>query len=161
MNCSDPDKELEQLIHRRLRALPEVQAPEELIPEVLQQLTTPAPQPWPRRPWAEWPLAAKLVSAVLCAALGVLAWRFTGILLDGAQETMAATTQVLQVFKPLWTLCSAILDVVRLVVVQVKPQFLLLLVSMLAMIYLCTLGLGTLFYRMAVRRAYSFSSVYK
>ena len=67
----EPDPQLEELIARRLRQLPERSAPATLIPRVLAALEAQR-LPWWQRAWPAWPRpaqAAALLLALLVAAL--------------------------------------------------------------------------------------------
>lgn len=65
-----PDR-LEELISRRLRALPDPEAPPTLWPRVRVAVERRLAQPWYRRAWREWPAAQRAASsALVLAALG-------------------------------------------------------------------------------------------
>ncbi len=53
-----PDR-LEELISRRLRALPDPEAPPTLWPRVRVAVERRLAQPWYRRAWREWPAAQR------------------------------------------------------------------------------------------------------
>src|SRR6185503_480819 len=69
MNHHEPDKQLEQLVHHGLQALPELSAPAELIPNVLRTIAARGPKNWWRHPWPEWPRAMRILSGALLAGL--------------------------------------------------------------------------------------------
>ena len=73
-----PDR-LEELISRRLRALPDPQAPPTLWPRVRVAVERRLAQPWYRRAWRDWPIAQRAASSVL-----VLAALSGGLLLGAA-----------------------------------------------------------------------------
>lgn len=58
------EQELEQLIGRELCQLPDPQAPQTMMPLVLQKIQALQAAPWYRRPWFEWPKHWQLISAV-------------------------------------------------------------------------------------------------
>ena len=58
----EPDDKLEKLIHLELAKLPELQAPETLIPRVLEAIRSNASKPWWQRSWFNWPVGAKMTS---------------------------------------------------------------------------------------------------
>src|SRR5690349_20449543 len=60
-----PEKNLEELIHRELRQLPERPAPDTLLPRVLQQIQARAQKRWWQRSWTHWPFAVQLASLPL------------------------------------------------------------------------------------------------
>src|SRR6059058_4774263 len=80
------EKELEQLIEREARKLPELQAPETLVHRVMLAVHAKERQPWWQRPWLTWPRAAQVISSALSAVtvasfvyFGAAAWRAAGI----------------------------------------------------------------------------------
>jgi len=79
MNPSPED--LEKLIHKALRALPEQSAPQGLESRVFAELARRAALPWWRRSYLQWPLAVRvgfvILSAAACAAL-IGAWILIG-----------------------------------------------------------------------------------
>lgn len=85
-------QDLEKLIHRTLRSLPDRAAPRSLEHRVLAAIAARQALPWWRQSFAHWPLAARsaflVVSAVLAAAVLAGYFRATGevqatSLLDG------------------------------------------------------------------------------
>ena len=76
----EPDPQLQELIARRLRELPECPAPPALIPRVLAALETQR-LPWWQRAWPAWPPLVQggaLLLALLVAALMTYgSWRAT------------------------------------------------------------------------------------
>jgi len=74
---NDEPDQLESVLHEKLRALAEIQAPADLVPQVLRRLDAPDARPWWRRPWMEWPGFAQVISAAFLSALagGACYWR--------------------------------------------------------------------------------------
>ena len=68
--------DLEQLIGRRLRSLPEPLAPPTLWPRVRAAVEEHLARPWYRRTWREWPLALRAASLALAAGavVGLVGW---------------------------------------------------------------------------------------
>ena len=63
--------ELETLVHRRLRQLPDPQAPQTLLPRVMAAVRAWSERPWYQRAWVSWPAALQAVSiAALAAVIG-------------------------------------------------------------------------------------------
>jgi hypothetical protein len=69
----DPDPLLERRVHEALRSLPPRRAPEGLAQRVLETLAQRAAQgtalPWWRRQVTHWPIGARLLFALVAAAL--------------------------------------------------------------------------------------------
>lgn len=69
--------DLEELIGRKLRSLPEPLAPPTLWPRVRAAVEEHLARPWYRRTWRDWPLALRAASLAL--AVGVLVgWPLAG-----------------------------------------------------------------------------------
>ena len=85
--------DLERLIDRELRALPQPRAPRTLLPRVLAAVDEAARQPWYSRTWLTWPVGAQVASVVLLlATLGGAA-----LLLPTVQAAAGALTFVADV----------------------------------------------------------------
>ena len=67
MNEQD-EKQLEQLVHRELRKLPELPAPETLVHSVMLAVHAKEREPWWQRPWLTWPRPVQVISSALCVA---------------------------------------------------------------------------------------------
>ena len=71
------DNGLEELVGRRLRALPDPEAPPTLWPRIRDAVEERLARPWYRRPWRSWPPALRAGSTgLVTAALAgwALAW---------------------------------------------------------------------------------------
>ena len=70
------EKDLERLVHRTLRSLPERRAPRTLEHRVLAAIAAQAALPWYRHSFASWPLAARAaflaVSLTVATAIALL-----------------------------------------------------------------------------------------
>jgi hypothetical protein len=62
----DPD-DLESLIDRQLRRLPEPSAPRSLLPRVMAAVAE-ARRPWYARAWRTWPIGLQIASSLACLA---------------------------------------------------------------------------------------------
>ena len=83
-----PD-DLERLVDRELRALPDPRAPRTLLPSILAAIDAGVhPAPWYARPWRTWPAVAQLAFAAAGVALVALV---AGALAPGLRE-IAGTT---------------------------------------------------------------------
>ena len=77
MYMNDKQDRLEAVMHRKLRALPEIQAPAGLAAEVMRRLAAPEARPWWRCPWMDWPGLAQIISAAGMSVVvgGACYWR--------------------------------------------------------------------------------------
>jgi hypothetical protein len=146
-----PDPELETFIHRRLRELPDLPAPQTLAPRVLAALQARA-QAWWRRAWWDWPLAAQ--SAFVALALGVAGLVGGGglVLNQNVSHVSQQLAEKLPQVPPLRDTISGWVSQAWAYAGTVsQPVWLGLLVS-LAMTYLFCIGVGSAFFRVAVNR---------
>ncbi len=149
MMNQEPDRELEQLIHRRLRALPEPAAPQDLLPKVLRRIAAPRPPSWWRSPWFEWPRGMRILSAILFAAVFGGAWCFAHDIMAAANLIGVRLADTFQFLRPLFTVVEALTSVLQLLVGAIKSQYLILGAGVIAALYLSAVGLGTVCYRLA------------
>ena len=69
--------DLEELIGRKLRSLPEPLAPPTLWPRVRAAVEEHLARPWYRRTWRDWPLALRAASLALAAGV-LVGWPLAG-----------------------------------------------------------------------------------
>jgi hypothetical protein len=74
MTAHEPDEALERLLDRTLHELPLRRAPPTLESRVFAEINRRAALPWFRRSFAHWPLVARAVFMLICAALIRLAF---------------------------------------------------------------------------------------
>jgi hypothetical protein len=86
----DP-QELESLIDRQLRRLPEPRAPRSLLPRVMAAVAE-ARRPWYARAWRTWPIGLQIASALA----GFVAIAAMSLALPAAQTWLVADSS------PLW-----------------------------------------------------------
>src|SRR5207249_1031783 len=148
------EKKLEELIHRELRKLPELRAPETLVHRVMLAVHAKERRPWWQRPWLTWPRPAQLISFVLCAATvaglvyaGAEGWRATGIgsPLDKLGQWMSSLT-------PLLGWLATLANAATLVLQRGGQQFLLIGLAVAGSMYLLCVATGTACYRLAYNR---------
>ena len=152
---NEPDeKQLERLIDRELRKLPEWPAPETLVHRVMLAVHAKERQPWWQRPWPTWPRGARLASsAVFCATIAALvyfgaqAWQASGI--GSPLEKIWVWTLSLA---PLWDWLVAVANAAVLVLQKGGQQYLLIGLSVAAAMYLLCVATGTACYRLAFNR---------
>ena len=65
------DWELERLVDRELKRLPQPRAPHTLMARVLEAVARMPGRPWYARPWRQWPVAWQLASAMVVLAVVV------------------------------------------------------------------------------------------
>jgi len=147
-------EQLEQLIDRELRKLPERPAPETLVHRVMLAVHEKERQPWWQRPWLTWPRPARLAFSGLSAAiitalvyLGALAWQAAGIAnpLDTIWQWVASLA-------PLWGWLMALVNAVVLVLQKAGQQYLLIGLGIAVAMYLLCVATGTACYRLAFSR---------
>jgi hypothetical protein len=151
---SNPQRTLEELIHRELSKLPERPAPETLIPRVLAQIQARQRKRWWQRAWPQWPLAAQLaslplmLSSVAAAIFGVtVIWKF----MLGYTE-FGTIADMLDSASEVWDFLAVLGNAVMVLGRSVGQEWLLLGVLVPLSMYLACVGLGTLCYRMASYR---------
>ena len=92
------DDKLEKFIHEQLQKLPERQAPDDLVTNVLAALARKESRPWWRQPFTCWPKGPQVVLfAGLVALLGVVAH-----LLSGPAEQVSFTALQERVLSFAW-----------------------------------------------------------
>jgi hypothetical protein len=64
-----PEPDLEALVDRELRRLPQPHAPRTLLPRVMSAVEALARRPWYSRAWVTWPLAWQVVSVAALIAI--------------------------------------------------------------------------------------------
>ena len=153
MNEQD-EKQLEQLVHRELRKLPELLAPETLVHRVMLAVHAKEREPWWQRPWLTWPRPVQVISSALCVAtvtalvyFGAGVWQAAGIgnPLDKVWQWAGSLT-------PLWDWLMTLVNAVVLVLQKVGQQYLLIGLGVAATMYLMCVAAGTACYRLAFHR---------
>ncbi len=149
-----PDEDLEQLIDRELRRLPDRAAPETLMPRVMRAIAARREAPWWRKSFAHWPLAARWAfltgSCALSALMIYVMWGLSsGVTLSGLGAEIRPWVSGLPVIRSVFeTLGSALLVLARSAGTWVVWGA----ACVAALSYLTTIGLGTVCWRLAMRR---------
>lgn len=149
-----PERRWETELDRRLKNLPDRPAPAGLAPRVMAAIRAQAALPWYRRTWWQWPLLAQVLSLLwFSGLLGGLTW----VCLHGGRGELPGVVggqvmESLAVFAPLWSLVTAMLEALALVLKQVPLLAWVGVIGFFAVMYLSCIGLGTALYRIALPR---------
>jgi hypothetical protein len=147
-------EQLEKLMQRELRRLPDLRAPETLVHRVMLSVHAKDRQPWWQRPWLTWPLPAQCISSTLFAATvaallyyGAQAWQLAGL-----GNPLDKVWLWIVSLAPLWDGLVALLNAVVLVVQKGGQLYLFIGLGVAATMYLLCLATGTACYRLAFNR---------
>ncbi len=151
-------EELEKMLERELRALPDLPAPETLLHRVMLAVHERARLPWWKRAWPEWPgpvrqLSFALLSIVAVATIAATVWGVSalGSLIspEPAWRWLGENVPYLErVYAFVHSLGNA-----GVLVYRTAGQQILLVGSLMALgVYVMGIGVTTACYRMAVRR---------
>jgi hypothetical protein len=148
------EQHLEGLIRRELSRLPLVPAPPTLVHRVMLAVHERARQPWWRRSWATWPIAVRVL--FLFCALGIACVGLLGLVQLNAGLPLAhiadQAAQSLGFLRPIWDVCVALAGALALVARAVSPWLVWSLALTLGVVYLASVGLGTLCCRVALNK---------
>lgn len=151
MNEHEP---LERRMHRELRKLPELRAPETLVHRVMLAVHAKERQPWWQCPWPTWPLPAQWISSVLFAAtvvaliyFGAQAWQLAGI-----GNPLDRIWLWLLSLAPLRDWLVAQVNAVALMIEKGGQKYLFIGLGIAATMYLFCVATGTACYRLAFNR---------
>jgi hypothetical protein len=141
-------------LHRELRQLPPLKAPQTLIPRVVSAIESKACQPWWKKSWAQWPPLARLffvlLSAPVAGAILYFAFRLSnGMSLETIQPKVVNSFNFLA---PVWHLIVALGNAFLLLIRSGGQLFIWITLGFLAAIYLSCVGLGTFCYRIALNK---------
>jgi hypothetical protein len=106
------DKDLEQFIHRELRALPPRRAPRSLEHRVLAAIEQRAAVAWYHKSWAYWPAPVRAIFLGVATAASFSVIAICTIFLLGIDGSEVATQvgERLQVFATIYHLASWLFD---------------------------------------------------
>jgi hypothetical protein len=148
------NSQLEAAVDRELKALPNLRAPQTLLPRVMAVLEQRAGLPWYRRTWQTWPLPLQAVSML------VLLVAFAGLCLGSwqlvnapavASVTSEATGWIRILSRTLSTL-GVLVNALALAVRSLGPLVLFGIMMALLLGYAACVGFGTLYVRLAFAR---------
>lgn len=153
MNEMDPEyeKRLERAVDLTLRDLPNLAAPESILPAVMARIQTGAVLPWYRRSWPTWPVALQGASLSLMLAL------FVGLCYGGWKffqaeifvEAVKPLDSWLSVAGVIWRTASVLAEALYLSVRQLNALVLIAMAVVAFFFYAACIGLGTAFFRQA------------
>lgn len=149
-----PESELEQVIDRELRRLPDLRAPVDLLPRILQATAARARRPWWQKPASQWPVAGRCLFLGLATGIAGLFFYFTwglgaGLSMGALSDEVAQYSNRFEVVRSaLGSLGNALLVVAR----SAGPWLPWTAAGIVAISYVTTLGLGTCCYRLVASR---------
>lgn len=142
---------LDLAVTRRLRELPDLPAPETLVPSVMASICARAVVPWYRRSWPAWPVALQGASLVLMLALfGGLCyggWKFSQT--ESLSLAMRPLGEWFSAAGLIWRTLAVLGDALFFSVKQLNPAVLIAFIAVSFFSYTACIGLGTAFFRHA------------
>lgn len=147
-----PDQhDLEQFIHQQLRKLPEREAPEDLVANVVAALAARHNAPWWKQPFTTWPRNSQSILfgalSLAFAAIVYFAWRPAEAL--GGNSIVERATSFAWIGRVLDTLASSAVALVRTLPWQ---WFVAVAVVLIAMYATCV-ATGLALYRITARQS--------
>lgn len=147
------DKKLEEFIHRQLKKLPERQAPEALIGNVLASLAARGELPWYKKPWSDWPrLNQNVFLAALVALLAGLVW---AALLYTPQVPLTNVSENARAVSWMGDIASRFLQSAILVARSLKYEWILGAIGGLVLCYFWCLAAGVALFRLLTQRRFT------
>ena len=151
---NEREDKLAERIQRELDRLPLLNAPASLLPRVMAAVEARVHLPWWRRSWSTWPTGYRvlflLVSVVLAAGCAY------GLSVVGEDVSFpslkTAVSGSFAFLRPVWELVLALGNALVLVVRSGGPLLLWVLGLTVTAVYLASVGLGTLCYRVATNK---------
>ena len=156
---NEPNPQLEELLHRKLRELPDRRAPRTLAPRVMAAIRQRQALAWYQRSWTTWPRGLQIAAMLLFAALGVLVFTGLGPLTAGfnlawVSSAFAWVSGTVELF---WSVLGAVAGAVPVVLRNVNQLLLLAVAGTAFALYLSCIGMGTAFYRLVLKPAHKTS----
>lgn len=148
------ENELEALIDRELKALPQLSAPDTLASRIMTAAAVEQRLPWYQAGWQAWPLSVRIASFAALLAL------FVGLCFGGSEisQTKGVTEageKVSRAFS-LISLASETLSVLKnaavLVVQHIGPGYVIAALAVMAAAYALCIALGSFYVRFAFAR---------
>lgn len=147
------EKDLEQFIHRELRALPARRAPRSLESRVFAAIEAQNSIPWWHKSWSYWPMSIRAVFAAVATIFAGSAVAACYALLSGGDATTvaAAATERLSVFVKLYHAGVWAFDLVSYVFSSIPTLWIYGGLAFAATMYVALFGLGAAAYRSLYR----------
>jgi hypothetical protein len=157
---TEAEQKLEQALHRAVSGLPPRRAPSTLESRVTTELVRRASQPWWRASFANWPVGARVMFVLVCAAL-VAATILGGVsaYLGGDRSIAEASAVVLSWAHPFLTVVSSAGGLLALLVHVIPPLWLYGTLGAATFLYVTLFGLGAAAYRTLYLRPSSAGNV--
>ena len=148
------EKNLESHLDRLLKELPELDAPQSLVPRVMTAIAAFKPLPWYRQPWLAWPLSLRVAAMVFLLALfgGLCTATFQLTRAAGFANAMQELGQTFSFLGSIWSVINVLLSAVILVVKHLGTGFIVGCCLTAALGYAVCIGLGTACVRLAYAR---------
>jgi len=148
---NESQKPLEELIHRELSKLPELQAPDTLIQRVFASIQAEEAKPWWQRPWTTWPTQARIVAwpvMLATAAMFILGVPWLINLASGPMRSdlSAAFAKFLN---PTVELALSLGSTLFTAAEKTHYHWFIGVAAVIAVMYLSCIGIGTLCFRVA------------
>ena len=148
------NSQLEAAIDRELKAMPNLRAPQTLLPRVMAVLEQRAGLLWYRRAWQTWPLPLQAVSML------VLLVAFAGLCLGSwqlvnAPAVASATSEAsgwIRILSRTLSTLGVLVNALALAVRSLGPLVLFGIMMALLLGYAACVGFGTLYVRLAFAR---------
>jgi len=143
---TESEQKLERVLGQALHGLPLRRAPASLESRVIGELERRAAQPWWQASFASWPVAARVVFVLTCAAL-IAATILGGVAYLGDRSLNEAAAALLSWVNPLLTVLSSAGGLVALLIRVIPPIWLYGSLGLGVFLYVTLFGLGAAAYR--------------
>src|SRR6266702_2936111 len=140
---SEYEKRLETEIERRLKALPDLAAPQTLSSRVMALIMRQANLPWYRQSWPAWPIPVRILTLVISLALfGVLCFAgWQASQLPSVANGLSKVAGVSSVVSAVWNALSLLLDAILLALQHLGTGFIIGALGLVALSYAMCVGL--------------------
>lgn len=148
----EADDKLEKLIHSELAKLPELKAPETLIPRVLEAIRSNASKPWWQRSWFHWPFGARMTSiGFACAVLALILVSLSMLWQNASGAApLGMVLDWLTPFAVVGDILSTLAGAALMTLSWIGKLWLALGLTIAFLMYVSCVGIGTICFRLAV-----------
>lgn len=142
-------KDLELFIHQQLQKLPERQAPEDLVVNIMAAIAAREKLPWWKQPFTSWPRSIQsvlfLVLASVFSAACYLAWRPAEVVsVDSITERASSLSWIV-------TLFSSVADALVVLLRALSWEWLAGIAVVFCTMYAASVAAGVALYRVSTR----------